>query len=131
MPQIPVNLTFPSPDGKPITQDNSPNSPPITVKDALIIAATNEFPEDQTASPNLVTEKLHRYSIYLKLLKADAAEVIHFTAEEAAHLKQRVARCFSVIVAGPLFHLLDGIHPSQKPQAAVQPPKEVADLPKA
>lgn len=117
MPQIPASLTFLSPDGKELTQSDQPGSPVITVKDALIIAATNEFPEDQHASPTIVTDKLNRYNIYQKLLNLKG-EIIHFTAEEAAHLKQRVARCFGIIVAGPLFHLLDGIHPSQQPKVA-------------
>lgn len=107
MPQIPLQETFQTPDGQTALQHDGPDAPPITAKDALVIAATTELPEDGQASPTLVQDKLKRFSIWQKLQNTEK-EFVHFTSEEAAHLKQRVARIFGIVIAGPLMHLLDG-----------------------
>lgn len=123
MVQVPTDHVFETPDGSIAKQTSDAGSPPITARDVLIVAATNELPEDAqpgTPGQSLITQKLARFSIWQKL-KDEEQKFVHFTAEEVILLKDRVAKIFGVVIAAPMFHLLDG----KKADGAPKPPQVV------
>jgi hypothetical protein len=113
MVQVPTDHKFETPDGGIAKQTDAPDSPPITSRDVLIVAVTHDLPEDAqpgTPGQSLITQKLTRFSLWQKL-KTEEAKFFHFTAEEILLLKDRIAKIFGVVIAAPMFHLLDGKHP--------------------
>jgi hypothetical protein len=128
MVQVPIDHVFETPDGGIAKQTTEPGSPNITARDVLIVAATNELPEDAqpgTSGQSLITQKLARFSIWQKL-KSEEQKLVHFTAEEVVLLKDRIAKIFGVVIAAPMFHLLDGkkADGTPKPVQVVDPPSE-------
>lgn len=109
--KIPLKVGFKNFEGVEVGVTGSPvgpEEPPLTVRHVLAIAITTEFKEDQNPV-NVVQDKIQRFSIYQQLLATDKdTEFLEITSDEASYLKPRVARCFGVVVSGPVLKLLDG-----------------------
>ena len=80
----------------------------LTLRDVLIVSVSTEFPEDQKDHAKMVDEKLRRFAIYSDLQDTTAeTEFLEMTPETIVYMRPRVARAFSMIVAGPTLKILD------------------------
>lgn len=82
----------------------------VTLRDVFKVAVTAELEGDaQGASQEVLNRKMKNFEIYLKI--REAAESIELTAEEIVHIKERVIRVYSVLIAGPTVNMLNGKGP--------------------
>lgn len=145
--QIPLQAQFMNLEGKPLTSNNVPflegeelgeakvraeaasqkfvNGIPLTMRDVLIVAITTEFPDDQKDHAKIVDEKIKRFGIYQDIAatkKEDAS--INISTETATYFKSRIARCFSMLVAGPALKILDGVPKAANEEVSKGPDKK-------
>lgn len=95
-------------DGKPMTLDNTPNSPPATLS-MLAINALN-FTEQGIDA----TEKVRRFKLAVKISEAKGDTFL--SPEDIVLLKKVVGLLYSPIVVGRAYELLEAPAKAQEPK---------------
>jgi hypothetical protein len=105
--KIPLSTTYCDAAGTILTYDGKPDGQPVTLRGVLIAALTTEFPEDQNPA-NIIQDKVKRFDLYQQIMACDKDGELELSVENAAYFKPRVARCFGMIISGPVMKMLDG-----------------------
>src|SRR5258706_9818534 len=80
----------------------------LTLYEVLRMAVTMELPEDTKEGVASVENKMKNFDMYLEINKLGKEGELEITSDQATYLKPRVAKMYTVLIAGPLLKMLDG-----------------------